>query len=371
MKLETIRHFADLEEVKDEWDELLERSSSKSVFLTWEWLYNWWKYFAKDKKLNILLARKTENGKLLGIAPLYIENKKKCGFDVTAVRFLGDDYVASDFLDYIVEPGCEEKFVKAIYEHFDERRRDWDVWEMKDMDEHSSSGGYLKDIAGGACRVIVTRAQVCPYLDLPENYKDLINSLSSGMRKDLQRKMKKIVSDKEYRFSVNDFQSDIKTNIDVLFGLHQARFDMKKKKTAFGGDVLRSFHYDTAEDFNSKHWLRFYFLRKNGRDAACLYSFKFKNRLCYYQSGFDPQQSGKSLGTIMFGYALQDCVETGTGQFHYLRGNEEYKKRWTSDFYNTVNIFIFSRTVKGSILYCYYKSIRFLKKLKQVFRKIP
>ena len=30
------------------------------------------------------------------------------------------------------------------------------------------------------------------------------------------------------------------------------------------------------------------------------------------------------------GHAIRKCIESGIGEFDYLRGEEEYKKRWTS-----------------------------------------
>jgi hypothetical protein len=47
MELEVVQDINRFNELREEWDGLLERSSSKSIFLTWEWLFYWWMHLEK------------------------------------------------------------------------------------------------------------------------------------------------------------------------------------------------------------------------------------------------------------------------------------------------------------------------------------
>jgi len=57
MELEVVQDINRFNELGEEWDGLLERSSSKSIFLTWEWLFYWWMHFKNNKELLILLIK--------------------------------------------------------------------------------------------------------------------------------------------------------------------------------------------------------------------------------------------------------------------------------------------------------------------------
>src|SRR6185295_513676 len=53
--------------LEQEWDELLEASDSRCVFLTWAWLFTWWNHLAEDRLLHILIVRRGK--KLIALAP--------------------------------------------------------------------------------------------------------------------------------------------------------------------------------------------------------------------------------------------------------------------------------------------------------------
>ena len=102
MHVECIKAEVDFKALKDEWNQLLSSSYSNSVFLTWEWLYTWWKYYNYSKKLFIVTVRDKE-GALLGIAPMCITEVKSNGLtSMKTLTFLGTGEVCSEYLDFIV-----------------------------------------------------------------------------------------------------------------------------------------------------------------------------------------------------------------------------------------------------------------------------
>src|SRR5437867_7030779 len=101
--VERADRFADL---RREWNDLLRASSSDCLFLTWEWLYTWWKHLAEERKLFLLLVRSGEE--LLAIAPLAVNSNTLVRlFPLRALEFLGTGSVGSDYLDLIVRRGRE------------------------------------------------------------------------------------------------------------------------------------------------------------------------------------------------------------------------------------------------------------------------
>ena len=73
----TIKHIQDFETfkgIREDWDRLLENSPLKSAFLTWEWLYGWWKVNRAGRELWLITAWR--GNELVGIAPLMLETRK-------------------------------------------------------------------------------------------------------------------------------------------------------------------------------------------------------------------------------------------------------------------------------------------------------
>ena len=84
-----------------EWTELLEASDSDGFFLTWEWLFTWWKHLAGSRQLFLLTVRSGEE--LVAIAPFAL---RPATLDrvppLSCIELLGSGTAASDYLDVIV-----------------------------------------------------------------------------------------------------------------------------------------------------------------------------------------------------------------------------------------------------------------------------
>ena len=56
--------------LEQEWNRVLEESSSMNVFLTWEWLSTWWEFFGKKSQLWVLVARDPQSESIIGLMPV-------------------------------------------------------------------------------------------------------------------------------------------------------------------------------------------------------------------------------------------------------------------------------------------------------------
>ncbi len=106
MKIEKICTLERLEEVRDEWNALVESSSQKCVFLTNDWFCAWFDSFGESYQLCVLLFR-DQNNRLFAAAPLY----KTDG----CVQFIASQEV-TDYCDFIIERGREEGVFRMFLE---------------------------------------------------------------------------------------------------------------------------------------------------------------------------------------------------------------------------------------------------------------
>jgi CelD/BcsL family acetyltransferase involved in cellulose biosynthesis len=119
--------------------------------------------------------------------------------------------------------------------------------------------------------------------------------------------------------------------IGALFELHAARWGSRGEAGMLGGGV-EQFQREAAARLWRAGIAQFFGLVFEGPVAAVIYGFMDKGRFWSYQSGFDPQLSAFSPGTLILEYAMQQAIQAGCMAFDFLRGSEAYKRDWGAEF---------------------------------------
>ena len=89
------------------------------------------------------------------------------------------------------------------------------------------------------------------------------------------------------------------------------------------------FHKKITRTFLSSDMLRLYFLRVQGNYVATWYTFKYNNKLFYYQGGWDPEWPKDRVGNILTNLVIEDAINKWYSEYDFLRGMEPYKARLT------------------------------------------
>src|SRR5205085_9691870 len=83
--------------------------------------------------------------------------------------------------------------------------------------------------------------------------------------------------------------------------------------------------------------LRMWTLDVDGETAAALIGFYDNGIVHYFQTGFDPELSHLSIGRVMLGLCVRDCVaDPLVREFDFMGGDNAYKDNWTADVRETV-----------------------------------
>ncbi len=342
--IQTEEEFCSLE---NEWNCLLRNSASDTVFLTWEWMRTWWKYYGTGKSLFIITVR-GEAGRLLGLAPLCIKNTGFHGLaTLKALSFLGSGEVCADYLDFIAEAGKEREVLKAIFDSLNAGSRLWDYVLLSDIPEKSETLDIILNGVGSSH--FIAGVNECPFIDLPDNYGSYLEGLGSNTRYNLSRRTRAIYRKFDAEFSACDGDG-VENQMESLFELHRKRREMIGKEGSFLSEKLSAFHREVSRTFSKIGVLKIYRLLIGGKPAAMLYGFKYGGKFFYYQSGMDPQYEKESVGTALMGHCIRDSIESGLKEFDFLRGNEAYKHRWTGTSRKTVDIVLRPERLKGRAL---------------------
>ncbi|HZZ15044.1 MAG TPA: hypothetical protein VFE08_03690, partial [Candidatus Sulfotelmatobacter sp.] len=112
--------WQEVQELRSRWNGLLSRSSSDTVFLTWQWCEAWWKNYGAGREISVLVA--WDKQELVGIAPFYVEPVRLYGKSWKRLRFIGDGSHDSDYLDCFVELGREAETMAAFASYLEDQR---------------------------------------------------------------------------------------------------------------------------------------------------------------------------------------------------------------------------------------------------------
>ena len=161
--IETIQNAAGFQELRGEWGELLQASASNSLFLTWEWLYPWWKHLSGDRTLSIVTMR--SGGELVAIAPLASRSRRLARVvPFRSLEFMGTDRVCSDYLDLIIKRGKEPEALRALGEYFGHQAL---VLEMTGVKKRGCLAAELrKGLRQRGWNLSEGTTEICPFINL-------------------------------------------------------------------------------------------------------------------------------------------------------------------------------------------------------------
>ncbi len=317
LKLQVHTGVLDLEQLKEEWEILLEKSATNTPFQTWEWQWLWWQHFGTGELL--VLTVRAHGGDLLGIAPLFgdlDEHGQRC------LRFIGGTEI-SDYLDFVVRRGEEPRFYRAFVDFLIQHPHLWDVIDLHGIPANSPSLDQLGELLPHeAYRQSVAVEDVCPRMELPKGWDEFLAGLGQKNRHEIRRKIKRIKREAggyQYRVA-NPFS--ISEDFETFLELHKKS---DTQKSVFMGPKNAAFFREMAASFNQKGWLDLSFLEANGSSLAGLLNFRYGDTVYVYNSGYDPEYSRWSPGWVLISDSIQDAIEKGMARYDFMNGDESYK----------------------------------------------
>ena len=324
--IERIEDLGGFEKLREEWTELLDASASNCLFLTWEWLYTWWKHLSAGRRLFIITVR--YGRELVAIAPLALRPPQPIRLvPFHALEFLGMGDVGSDYLDVIVRRGKEQDACKVLAAYL---RHGKLMLELTQLERHSClAEKFAVELKQHGWSMSETKTNVCPFINLSgHSWQSYLTTLSQKLRYNFGRSLKILMKQFEVRFEQVRSEQQRQEALCTLIALHNLRWRNRARSEAFHTADLVSFHDELSRLALEQGWLRLFVLRLDGKPAASLYGFSYHHVFYHYQAGFDPMYSKHSVGIVTMGLAIQSAIEEGVEAYDLLHGDEPYKFHW-------------------------------------------
>lgn len=350
IRITTYFTWSSLAEIIPAWENILNENATLSIFSTPEWLKSWWDAFGSNRQL-VVLAFLNAAGVLVGLAPMYWETSRHPVFGrVKQLRLVGDGSGDSDNLDFIIRPGSEEACVSAFIQWM-ARQRNCGICSLNTLPENSLAlGVLLSHLAAENWPVRKTSTPNSAIL-LPATWETYIEGLSPKFRRLVTRCRRKLESQFEVRFRRCETAEEIPAMLEVLYSLHQKRWNSVHEPGSFGSAQRRELYAQMAKAFFEKGWLELWSLELNGKPVAAQMSFRYRDRVYGLQEGFDTDYSADHVGYVLRAGLLESFIRSGVKAYDFLGGTSAQKQRWGAEVGAYTNLqFATPRTIASCCL---------------------
>ncbi len=325
------------------WESLEASAATPSPFMSWAWHRAWADAVpAADLAASQVFALSGPDGALQAVLPVMLRRVAFHRVPVTALTWASGDVGCPDHLDVLAASGTS---VEAFAPSLDELP--WQLLILSNLAPGADATPRLCDAM--AARGYVVRRQTlwtCPYLELPEDWDRYLGTLSATRRQTVRRKERQL--QREHTMTITDYDQDrVEEGLRYLFSLHERRW---QGGAAFEDPSIRLLHRRFAEELAARRRLWLSTLDIAGKPVAAWYGFAWGDTVYFYQSGRDPRWERQSVGLVLMGTMIRRAIERGYRRFDFLRGDDPYKRQWTTTERSTEEITIFRRGLRAGAL---------------------
>lgn len=346
--------------LKPVWDEILSACPQKEIFQTFAWQKNFWEVFGKGQKLAVVVVESSRE--IAGIFP-FMQDRMK------VLRFIGSGI--SDRSCFLYREGTGNECFYAFLNFLREHPYLWSLVIMDEISLHKT--GIALDCPkdfNGVMSIHQTMDSPCLSVCLPGSYEQYLTTLGRKTRQHLKNNFNRLK--KQYPDANLDAvqkEEEIEKTMNEFFSLHSLRWRQKWQPGVLFLEKTKEFHRSAAKELFKEGKLRLYRLRLNNQIKAVLYGFSFHNKFYFYLSGFHPELSLFSPGSLLIAFAIQHAIEEGLKEFDFLRGDELYKYRWGAVLQQNMRLEIAKNTLKAKCIHQLSRLLHnFISSAKGVFR---
>jgi CelD/BcsL family acetyltransferase involved in cellulose biosynthesis len=324
-----------------DWKLLYHAAGEANPFLSWEWQSGWAERPGAREQV-LVVAQPFASGGLAGL--LALQRRRRRGLQ--QVEFLGQGS-GGDELDCLLHPAAPAGLAARLL-RLALRQQRWSLLRLESARAQGELAAAARE-TGPAWGLTLETGEALPTLRLPraasapEGFEALLAQHSPNFRQEVRRRRRRWSRTLPQAWlECAATPAAVAAALPHLFRLHNARRARLHSAGIFVSPRLQWFHSRVAPQLAARGAARVYLWRTPGAVLAALYGFEAgppaARRFLYFQSGLDPELAHLSPGTILLSSVIEDCIARGLQRFEFLRGDESYKRRWTSEQTHSVTV---------------------------------
>lgn len=322
LKLQVYDQITVFDALRSEWNTLVQRSTSNRIFSTWEWKSVWWQAYHPGALW--IIACRSDDGHLLGVAPWFIAESKERG---RVVSTIGCKEV-TDYLDLIVDQDHVDEVLAEFARFLRDSAEQFDHIEFCNIPENSISFQQLEPaLKEVGFMTTMTLEDVCPMIELPATWDEYLTMLDKKNRHELRRKMRRSQGvNTNIDWYIVDSSYNVEQELEEFLRMMAAS---SPDKAVFLEDPQNvTFFKSIVPVLYQQGWIQLNFLTVDGNRAAAYLNFDYNGHIYVYNSGLLADEYGHlSPGIMLLAHNIRHAIETKHQVFDFLQGDEVYKYR--------------------------------------------
>ncbi len=316
-----------------EWESLAESCSSASFFLSREWVDAWMSTFASELNPELLVFE--AGGQVVGSCLLVWRRQWVKGVPMRRVYLncAGENEADTTFIEYnglLARPHREQEVADAL------------VTVLKDRpwDELLLAGVYDQPAIRAIADPLGTEEAAekpSPYVDLKRLRRDSVefDSVLSPNTRQQVRRAQRLYEQASGPCSVN-IAGTIEEALAMfaeMAGMHQIAWRNRGQPGVFNSPAFVSFHERLIRAAFPGGRVQLLRVQAGSETVGVLYSFIYRGRLYFYQSGFHYRADNRMKpGLLTHHLAIRHCLQqTALEEYDFLSGDSQYKRSLATD----------------------------------------
>ena len=323
-----------IHDYRTEWRSLLPETPRVSFFHTPEWLESYWRFFAGDQKLRILIVRKNEQ--LIGVVPLVVRHVKTKLGKIKCLTYPLDDW--GTFYGPI---GADTKAImKAACDHIQNSRCDWDIFEPRWVEEEGLAYGKTWEAMKlSEMTTYTSKWMPVPLIELSGTIEEYWATRPSKFRSDQRRNEKRLEKKGELRFvryrPAGEQQADGDPRWDLYDTCEQIAQSSWQGSSTTGTtlthDSIREYMRHTHEAAAKSGHLDLSLLYMDDEPIAFIYGYCCQGMIDGLRIGFIRNKKTNGAGRVIISKMITNSFERGDKIYNPGGGSLDWKWRWQTN----------------------------------------
>jgi CelD/BcsL family acetyltransferase involved in cellulose biosynthesis len=329
LRIEEVKTVEGFARFSNAWNNLLENSANKNIFLTFDWLYAWWEYFGKGKELMMLVIK--DKAEVVGIAPFFVDKQRRYRiFHRRIVRFIGEGI--SDYAGIIAAKGREDEVFKAIFDYLERVGKRWDEIILKEVREDDS---LLRSLAAlleyRNWRKKIEKAATCPIIEIKDEWEAYRGRISKKLLNHLRWIERKLERENRCEFIINNERADPSV-IDEILAINRKRLKEKGKRGWYEKEGFYNFVKHTINTFGKNVKTSLSLFKIDGRIVAFSIAYIYDGKLGRWIASMRDEYKKYSPGQMLLYRMIKETHDNRfINEIDLLRGEEDYKYKWANN----------------------------------------
>jgi CelD/BcsL family acetyltransferase involved in cellulose biosynthesis len=320
LEIELIQERSALPLSPGQWNDLVRRNETNSIFQTFEWFDSWWLTFGGQGRLFFLAVRRRQE--IIGFATLMLR-RNRLGLRQLELAGTG----SADYQDFVL-PIDKASAIRAIGRFLSANRRRWDRLYLVNIPDTSSTLRLLMASADDHRLAFIEEARVrCPTLIVADEeaaVKKLISKYS------MRRPHNWFSRRGSLRFRHVATLEEILAMLPRFFDQHVRRWRAAGKPSLFECPEQRKFYTTLAGALYPSGSLLFSVVEFNDEPIAFHYGFDYSKSVTWYKPSFEIAHATRSPGLLLTQQLIEDTLNRSRRELDFTIGDEPFKSRFAN-----------------------------------------